>query len=72
MNRKKINEFLHVLVIIFPLTLIIPNLMKPMLAYWQLEPSTPLATLLIDSVIVACAVFVFLPWLNKLTNKLFS
>ena len=68
--KKMFIEYLHVLAIIFPLTLLIPRSMAPLLARWQLDPAAPLAVLLIDSVIVACAIFVLLPALHKLTGRL--
>ncbi|QNF16875.1 hypothetical protein FT669_07030 [Aeromonas jandaei] len=71
--KKRLGEYLHVLAIIFPLTLLIPRWMAPLLARWQLDPAAPVAVLLmllIDSVIVACAVFVLLPALHKLTGRL--
>lgn len=68
--KKQFGEYLHVLAIIFPLTLLIPRWMAPLLARWQLDPAAPVAVLLIDSVIVACAVFVLLPALRTLTGRL--
>ncbi|RQM75819.1 hypothetical protein EHZ47_10580 [Aeromonas jandaei] len=68
--KKQLGEYLHVLAIIFPLTLLIPRWMAPLLVRWQLDPAAPVGGLLIDSVIVACAVFVLLPVLHKLTDRL--
>ncbi|MHC9247157.1 hypothetical protein [Aeromonas jandaei] len=68
--KKRLGEYLHVLAIIFPLTLLIPRWMAPLLVRWQLDPAAPVGVLLIDSVIVACAVFVLLPALHKLTDRL--
>ncbi|KAB7696317.1 hypothetical protein GBN33_13660 [Plesiomonas shigelloides] len=70
--KKQIIEYLHVLAVIFPLTLLLPSWITPLIVKWQLDPSAPIAILLVDSVIVACAVFIFLPTLNKLTGKLFG
>ena len=70
--KKLLIEYLHVLAIIFPLTLLIPSWMAPLLAWWQLDPVAPLAVFLIDSVIVACAVFVLLPALHKLSSRMFG
>ncbi|WP_429076083.1 hypothetical protein [Aeromonas veronii] len=36
--KKQLGEYLHVLAIIFPLTLLIPRWMAPLLARWQLAP----------------------------------
>ncbi|MBB1442379.1 hypothetical protein [Pseudoalteromonas sp. SG43-3] len=71
-NKQTVHEFLHVLTIIFPLTLVIPKMMLPLLEVMSLSAISPLATLLIDIVIVSLAVFIFLPALNKLTSKLFA
>jgi len=65
------REFLHVLAIIFPLTLIIPKIMQPLIDMLALSATSPIATLLVDIVIVGLAVFILLPALNKLTSKLF-
>ena len=70
--KKPLGEYLHVLTIIFPLALLLPRWMAPLLARWQLDPAAPVAVLLIDSVIVACAVFVLLPALHKRTGRLFG
>lgn len=70
--KKPLGEYLHVLAIIFPLTLLLPRWMTPLLARWQLDPAAPVAVLLIDSVIVACAAFVLLPALHKRTGRLFG
>ncbi len=70
--NKSIKEFFHVLAIIFPLTLIIPNLLSPVLNGWQLHPAHPLAIFITDVVIVALAVFILLPGLNKLTSKVLN
>ncbi|MGL5294635.1 MAG: hypothetical protein ACRDBT_03805 [Aeromonas sp.] len=70
--KKMCIEYLHVLAIIFPLTLLIPRWMAPLLARWQLDLAAPSTVLLIDSVIVACAIFVLLPALHKLTGRLFG
>ncbi|WP_429148325.1 hypothetical protein [Aeromonas rivipollensis] len=70
--KKPLGEYLHVLAIIFPLTLLLPRWMTPLLARWQLDPAAPVAVLLIDSVIVACAVFVLLPARHKRTGWLFG
>ncbi|MXR36128.1 hypothetical protein [Craterilacuibacter sinensis] len=70
--KKSLIEYVHVLAVIFPLTLFIPRWMAPLLQGWQLDPAMPAAILLIDSVIVACAVFVLLPTLHKVTGRLFG
>ncbi len=70
--KKQILEYLHVLAIIFPLTLLIPGWMAPLLEKWQIDTATPVAVLLTDGVIVACAIFVLLPALHKLTGRFFS
>lgn len=70
--KKSLVEYLHVLAIIFPLTLLIPRWMAPLLARWQRDPAAPVAILPIDGVIVACAVVVLLPALHKLTGRLFG
>ena len=70
--KKPLGEYLHVLAIIFPLTRLLPRWMAPLLARWQLDPAAPVAVLLIDSVIVACAAFVLLPALHKRTGRLFG
>ena len=70
--KKPLGEYLHVLAIIFPLTLLLPRWIAPLLARWQLDPAAPVAVLLIDSVIVACAAFVLLPALHKRTGRLFG
>jgi|TARA_R110000850_G_scaffold230760_1_gene355506 antibiotic biosynthesis monooxygenase (ABM) superfamily enzyme len=71
-TKQTVLEFWHVLIIIFPLTLIIPRMMMPLLEALSLSVASLLATLLIDIVIVGLAVFIFLPALNKLTSKYFS
>lgn len=47
--KKPLGEYLHVLAIIFPLTLLLPRWMAPLLARWQLDPAAPVAVLLIDA-----------------------
>jgi antibiotic biosynthesis monooxygenase (ABM) superfamily enzyme len=71
-TRLTVREFLHVLIIIFPLTIFIPKVIQPLLEKMTLSASSPIAILLVDIVIVGLAVFIFMPMLNKLTSKLFS
>ena len=71
-TKKSICEFFHVLAIIFPLTVVIPNLMHPLIDTMALSPTSHIATLIVDIVIVGLAVFILLPALNKLTSKLFA
>ncbi|WP_371185553.1 hypothetical protein [Thalassotalea maritima] len=63
------REFCQVLAVIFPLTLIVPKLMQPLLDMLSVQASDAVGVFLVDAVIVACAVFVFLPWLNKLVDR---
>ena len=71
-TRQTIREFLHVLAIIFPLTIVIPNIMHPLIKGLALSETSLIAILLVDTVIVSLAVFILLPALNKLTSKLFA
>lgn len=70
--KMKTKEFLHVLAVIFPLTLIIPPILVPVLNRLAIAPQSAIGTLLIDSVIIGLAVFIFLPILGKVTRQLFS
>lgn len=71
-TRRTVREFFHVLAIIFPLTIIIPKIMHPLIKGLALSATSPIAILLVDIVIVSLAVFILLPALNKLTSKLFG
>jgi len=71
-TKQTVHEFFHVLAIIFPLTLVTPTLMQPLIDALTLSPASPLSTLLIDIVIVGLAVFILLPVLNKFTRRLFA
>ncbi|MEH6452498.1 MAG: hypothetical protein V7782_05575 [Psychromonas sp.] len=71
-TKQKVREFLHVLAIIFPLTIVIPIIMQSLIEWLALSATSPIAILLVDIVIVSLAVFIFLPALNKLIRKLFS
>ncbi|PSB85642.1 hypothetical protein C5F63_14065 [Photobacterium damselae subsp. damselae] len=65
-----VREFCQVLTVIFPLTLIVPQVMQPLLDMLFIQPNHMMGVLIIDAVIVACAVFVFLPLLNKIVERL--
>lgn len=71
-TRQTLREFSHVLAIIFPLTLFIPNMMEPLITELALSAASPIATFLVDFVIVSLAVFILLPALNKFTRQLFG
>ncbi|ELA6588979.1 hypothetical protein [Vibrio parahaemolyticus] len=64
-----IREFWQVLAVIFPLTLVVPRIMQPLLDMLSIEPNNAISILLVDVVIVACAVFIFLPWVNKIVEN---
>lgn len=63
-----VREFFQVLTVIFPLTLIVPRVMQPLHDMLFIQPSHAFGVLITDAVIVACAVFIFLPMLNKIVE----
>lgn len=69
---NQVREFFQVLTVIYPLTLIVPRLMHPLLDLLLIQPNHMVGVLIIDTVIVACAVFVFLPLLNKIVERFIS
>lgn len=69
---NQVREFYQVLTVIFPLTLIVPRLMQPLLDLLLIPSGHMIGVFIIDAVIVACAVFVFLPLLNKIVEKFIS
>lgn len=65
----QVREFFQVLTVIFPLTLIVPRLIHPLLDLILIQSNHMVDILIIDAVIVACAVFVFLPLLNTIVER---